>query len=117
MIPDDLSRDLRAELAAISGEFTAMPSDVHCPCGSRYVHPVAVTVNRGGRITTVDADDVANTIGPPGGFGRGVSIETFFDCEECQRRFVVSFSFHKGGTVIDVTLSDEEPTFRTLWRE
>jgi len=95
----------------------ALPPEVRCPCGSTHVHPVRVVVNRGGQITTVDADDVANSVGSPGGFGRGVSIGTAFDCEECDDRFVVEFAFHKGNTHIVVRITDEEPTLRTMWRD
>jgi hypothetical protein len=103
------------------------PDVVHCFfCDDfePYVHPVQVTVNRGGVITTIDAD--GESINPDGeAAARGVLISITYHCE-CGAKFAVHHHFHKGHTyirreVIEAPEEEDGPArellmLPTIWR-
>lgn len=122
--------DLRvaeAELRRLRGEeaggssIRPGPGHVDCPepgCDFEYMHPVAVIVNRGGEITTVDHGGTRIDQGTAD--GRGVSIRVRFMCENGHHTSVLTLHFHKGGTGVSFESIPEDGDGGpppTIWRD
>jgi hypothetical protein len=92
---------------------------IACPvCRFEYTHPVAVVVNAGGSITTVDKGGTRMSAGKP--VDRGVMIEIHF-VGECGHDYRLNFHFHKGITSVESTIGGGTPDDRqppaTIWRD
>ena len=101
------------------------PTVLRCPCGgerSDRVHPVSISVNRGGEVTTVTAHGTRITNAAPS--GRGVGVQITLDSED-GHRFALSLQFHKGATIFALTPHDNSEAMRTrrspflatIWRD
>lgn len=101
---------------------TFKSGEIRCPaCGMECTHPVEVRVNKGGRITSISAEENRDRIGPSS--GRGVLIEVFFTCEAGDG-FVWQLQFHKGTTYWRLKPSPDhnhdpalETGLNTMWRD
>jgi len=89
---------------------------VLCPtCGFEYVHPISVMVNRGGEITTVDADGTRMRSSAPS--GRGVLVTVTYQCESGDR-FRWEMQFHKGNTEMAChPVGFDDDSLPTIWRD
>jgi hypothetical protein len=86
-------------------------------CDVAYVHPVCVTVNRGGIVTTIDrtGERIDAGCNPS---GRGVMIRLDFSCE-CGHAFAIIYQFHKGATSVsrEEVGSEASVPAGTIWRD
>jgi len=76
-----------------------------CPvCGENYAHIMRVEVNALGKITTVSPNGTTCYDGEQS--GRGTRVEITFG-GECTHQWIRSYQFHKGETLVDVTVIGE----------
>src|SRR5215472_8848702 len=100
----------------------ALPETIDCPvpdCGHSSAHPVAVEVNAGGDITTVDRGGTSVRRGRA--VGRGVQVAVRF-VGECGHAFDLTLHFHKGSTYVELAPDEAANAVgshvpKTIWRD